>query len=75
MRLLLFLLAGPLLAQNFSQRGYLETRGVFFPQTAPGDSSRAIGEAIFRWDVSYKLKEHWKLNGMIDSRTDTHRQV
>jgi hypothetical protein len=75
MKLLLFLLAGPLFGQSFSQRGYLETRGLFFPQTAPGDSSRAIGEAVLRWDVSYRLKQHWKLNGMIDSRTDTHRQV
>lgn len=75
MRLLLFLLASPLFAQNFTQRGYVETRGLFFPQTVQGDSSRAIGEAIFRWDVSYKLNENWKLNGMIDTRTDTHRQV
>ena len=67
--------AGTLAGQNFSQRGYLETRGLFFPQTAPGDSSRAIGEAILRWDVSYKLNANWKLNGMIDTRTDTHRQV
>ncbi|MBL8231157.1 MAG: hypothetical protein JNL98_21875 [Bryobacterales bacterium] len=75
MRLILFLFAGSLFAQNFTQRGYLETRGLFFPQTVQGDSSRAIGEAIFRWDVSYKLNENWKLNGMIDTRTDTHRQV
>lgn len=72
---LLLLLAGLLHGQNFTQRGYLETRGLFFPQTVPGDSSRAIGEAILRWEASYKLNENWKLNGMLDARTDSHRQV
>jgi hypothetical protein len=62
-------------AQDFTQRGYLETRGSFFPQTVPGDSSHAIGEAILRWDASYRFNDNWRISGAIDTRTDTHRQV
>lgn len=72
---LLILCAQALTAQNFSQRGYLETRGQFFPQTAPGDSSHAIGDALLRWEAAFKLGDSWKLNGAFDARTDTHRQV
>lgn len=71
--LLVFAAAG-LAAQDFTQRGYIETRGLFFPQTAPGDSGRVIGETLLRWDVSYKLGDSWKLNGSVDARTDSHRQ-
>lgn len=75
MRSVLFLLwAATAGAQNFSSRGYLETRGAFFPQTAPGDSSHAIGEAVLRWEASYKLGANWRFHGALDSRTDTHRQ-
>jgi len=62
-------------AQTFTQRGYLETRGLFFPQEAPGDSSHAIGDALLRWEAGYRLSPSWKLNGAVDARTDTHRQV
>ena len=29
------------LAQNFDQRGYIETTGVVYPQSAPNDSGHA----------------------------------
>jgi hypothetical protein len=61
--------------QNFTQRGFLETRGLFFPQEAPGDSSHAIGDALLRWEAGLRLSSSWKLNGVMDARTDTHRQV
>jgi hypothetical protein len=71
--MILWLLAASLSAQ-FSSRGYVETRGLFFPRTAPNDSSHAAGEAILRWDAGYQAG-NWRFNGAIDSRTDTHRQV
>ena len=65
----------PLLqAQQFSQRGYVETKGLFFPLAMPGDSSHAIGETILRWEGSLALGPSWKLNGSFDARADTHRQ-
>jgi hypothetical protein len=75
MRLLLFFAAASMAAQSFTQRGYIETRALMFPQTAPGDSSHGIGEAIFRWNATLRLSSHWRFHGAIDSRFDTHRQV
>ncbi len=75
MRLLLFFAAASLAAQSFTHRGYIETRGLLFPQTAPGDSGHGIGEAILRWTATYKATPRWRLHGAIDSRSDTHRQV
>jgi len=69
------LAAESLRGQSFSQRGFLELRGAFYPQTAPGDSGRAVGEALLRWEPSLQLSPSWKLNAAFDARTDTHRQV
>lgn len=73
--LLALCLAGLLPGQNFTYKGYVETRGLGFPQTVPGDSGRAIGETILRLESSYRIADSFRLNGMIDARTDTHRQV
>ena len=71
---LFFILILPTFAQNFTQRGYVETRGLAYPDTVPGDSSHGVGEAIARWDVSYRLSPGWRVAGAIDARVDTHRQ-
>ena len=62
-------------AQSFSQRGFLETRGFFFPRTVPGDSSHAIGEALLRYEAAYQARPWMRLSGAFDARTDTHRQT
>ncbi len=62
-------------AQSFTQRGFLETDFVGYPQTAPNDSGQAIGEALFRYEAFYKLNADWQFAGGIDARTDTHQQV
>ena len=71
--LLLFLVA-TLHAQNFSQRGYLETTALVFPQTAPNDSAHAVGEALFRYEAFYKLT-NLRFAAAVDARTDTHRET
>jgi len=63
------------LAQNFTERGFLETDFIGYPQTAPNDSGQAVGEALFRYEAFYKLNADWQLAGGIDARTDTHEQV
>jgi hypothetical protein len=65
----------PLWAQSFSQRGFVEARGTFFPQTAPSDSGRAIGDILLRYEMGWKLTPWLRFNGAIDGRTDTHRQT
>ena len=70
----LFLVATACLAQSFSQRGFLETQFIGYPQTAPNDSGSAIGESLLRYEAFYKLSAGWQFSGGIDARTDSHRQ-
>ncbi len=69
------LLAAALGAQDFSQRGFLETRLLAYPQTAPGDSGRAVGDALLRYEAIYKLNPAWRIAGAIDARADSHRET
>jgi len=71
---LLFFLVATLHAQNFSQRGYLETTALVFPQTAPNDSAHAVGEALFRYEAFYKLT-NLRFAAAVDARTDTHQET
>jgi hypothetical protein len=61
--------------QTFTQRGFIETDFIGYPQTAPNDSGQAIGEALFQYDAFYKLSSNWQFAGGIDLRADTHQQV
>jgi len=62
-------------AQTFTERGFLETDFIGYPQIVPNDSGQAIGEALFRYEAFYKLNSDWQFAGGIDARTDTHEQV
>jgi hypothetical protein len=62
-------------AQDFTQRGYLETRLQAYPQAARGDSSHAVADALFRYEAAYKPNSFWRFAGVFDAQTDTHRQV
>lgn len=64
-----------LLAQSFTQRGFVETPLLLYPQTAPNDRGRAVGEVLVRWESSYKPSANWKFNLGADAQTDTHRQT
>jgi hypothetical protein len=74
MRLLLFLAAAALHAQNFSERGYLETTAFAYPQEAPNDSAHFVGEALFRYEAFYKLT-NLRFAAAVDARTDTHLET
>ena len=74
-RRLTVLLAAPLLAQDFSHRGFLETRAVLYPQAARGDGGRAVGDALLRYEPSYKASAALQFAASLEARTDTHQQV
>jgi hypothetical protein len=74
MKLLVFLAAAALHAQNFSQRGYLETTAFAYPQEAPNDSAHFVGEALFRYEAFYKLT-NLRFAAAVDARTDTHLET
>jgi len=62
-------------AQDFQQRGYVDLRTSYFPQTAANDSGRVIADALLRYEASAKLTPWLKLNGALDARSDSHRQT
>ena len=68
-------LAGLLIAQSFTQRGFVETRALVYPQSAPGDSGRVVGDALLRWEGAYTATPWLTISSSLDARTDTHRQV
>ena len=68
-------LSAALFAQNFTQRGFLETGLTLYPETAPNDSGQTIGESLFRYQASYKIQPWLRLSGSFDARFDTHQQV
>jgi hypothetical protein len=74
MKLLFLLTAVTAFAQNFSQRGFLESSALVFPQTADNDSGRVVGEALFRYEAFYKLT-NLRFAGAIDTRMDSHQQT
>ena len=61
-------------AQSFTQRGFLETTAILYPQAAPNDSGRALGEVLFRYEAFYKLA-NFRFAGAIDARSDTHQET
>jgi len=73
--LLPVLLSLPAAAQNFSQRGFLESGLSLYPETAPNDSSHAIDDSLFRYEAAYKPWRWLRLAGSFDARFDTHEQV
>jgi len=62
-------------AQTYTHRGFLETRGTFYPETALNDSARAVGESLFRYEGFYTRSNMLQFAGALDFQTDTHRQV
>src|SRR5262249_54948616 len=72
---LCLLLASPLRAQSFTQRGFLEATAIFYPQSAPGDSGHIVAEALFRYEAFYQPASGLRFAGAIDARADTHEQT
>ncbi len=69
------LLGFGLRAQDFQQRGVFDARLFVFPQTTPGDSGKAVGDGLFRYEASRKITSWLRVYGAIDARTDSHRQT
>ncbi len=69
------LLCFPAAAQNFTQRGFVESNLSVYPETASNDSSHAIDNNLFRYEASYKPLAWLRFAGGFDARFDTHQQV
>jgi hypothetical protein len=72
--LALVLVASSAAAQAVSHSGFIEGRGFAFPQEAPNDPTRLMGDALFREEVV--LRGGWlRLTAGIDLRANSHDQV
>jgi len=69
------LVASPAAAQSFTSRGFADARLFLYPQTAPNDATRVVGEALLRCEPSWKPESWLRVNGSFDARIDTHGQV
>jgi hypothetical protein len=75
--LLFFLAAVPEIAQAqmVTQKGFLEAKGIAYPQTTSIDDTQSVGEALLRYEAAAKPAAWLWLNGGIDARADTHDQT
>ena len=62
-------------SQDYSQRGFVESQGTFFPQEAVNDKAHVIGEVHLRYEGFYKPHPDFQVAGAIDARNDTHHQT
>ena len=61
--------------QSVSQQGFVEATGIAYPQTAASDSTRLVGEALLRYEVSAKPASWLRVWAGVDARGDSHEQT
>jgi hypothetical protein len=62
-------------AQTFSQRGFVDARGVWLPQTAPNDDVHGVADLLFREEVFVKPATWIQFAAGVDLRANSHDQV
>jgi hypothetical protein len=62
-------------AQPIAQRGFIDVRDFLFPQSAPNDATRNVGDLLAREEVFLKPAEWFQLAGGLDLRANSHDQV
>ncbi len=67
--------AVPAAAQVFSQKGFVEAKGIGYPQPTAKDETQVVGETLLRYEAAVRPASWLRLNGGIDARADTHEQT
>jgi hypothetical protein len=62
-------------AQPITQRGFVEGRDFLFPQSAPNDATRNVGDLLAREEVFLKPAEWFQIAAGLDLRANSHDQV
>ena len=62
-------------AQTITQRGFIEGSTFLFPQRAPNDATRLVGDLRAREDVFVKPAPWLQFAGSVDLRANSHDQV
>ena len=65
----------PAVAQTFDQRGLLEAKAIWYPQTTPADDTQGVGEVLLRYEPAWRPVPWLRLAGSFDLRGDTHDQT
>ena len=67
--------ATPIGAQTLTQRGFIEAVAFGFPQEAPNDRTRLVGDFLAREEAFFKPAPWIQFAGGVDLRADSHAQV
>src|SRR5256885_15590026 len=62
-------------AQALSERGFFEGTAWLFPQAAPNDRARVIGDLLLRDDLFFKPTNWIQFAAGLDLRANSHNQV
>lgn len=62
-------------AQVFTQRGFVHGSALFFPQEAPNDPTRSVGDLLVREEAFVKPAPWIQFAGGVDVRANSHEQV
>jgi len=62
-------------AQPVTQRGFIDGRDFLFPQRAPNDATRNVGDLLAREEVFLKPSEWFQIAAGLDMRANSHDQV
>lgn len=62
-------------AQPIAQRGFIDGRDFLFPQSAPNDATRNVGDLLAREEVFLKPNEWFQIAAGLDLRANSHDQV
>ena len=62
-------------AETLEHSGFLDVSAYGFPQAQVGDSSRVVGDVLFRYETIYNPRPWLRVEAGLDARTDTHRQT
>lgn len=73
--IVVMLTAATCFGQDYTQRGFLETQGTFYPEKGTNDRAHGVGESLLRHESFYKAANSIQFAGALDFRVDTHRQV
>jgi hypothetical protein len=72
---IVFLLPAAAGAQPITQRGFIDGRDFLFPQSAPNDATRNVGDLLAREEVFLKPREWFQIAAGLDLRANSHDQV
>ena len=61
--------------QSVSQQGFLEVKGIGYPQTATTDRARLVGEVLLRHEAAARPASWLRLSAAADLRADSHEQT